>query len=87
MTGREFFHLDGRTWFVRARPAVRRDESATHVTLELTSDDETRVVSCPREEWEVLTPDFEALLARSVAAGASRHVTPHDNGDFSLGGE
>lgn len=87
MTGREFFYVNGRTWFVRARPAVRRDESATHVTLELTSDDETRIVSCPREEWEVLAPDFAALLARSVAAGASRHVAPHDNGDFSLGRE
>jgi hypothetical protein len=84
MTGREFFYLDGRTWFVRVRPAVRRDESTTHVTLELTSDDETRVVSCPREEWEVLAPDFAALLARSVAAGASRHVAPHNNGGTSL---
>lgn len=85
MTGREFFHLEGRTWLVRARPAVRRDESATHVTLELTSDDETRVVSCPRAEWEVLAPDFAALLARSVAAGASHHVIRHDDGHYSLG--
>ena len=44
------------------------------MTLELVSDVETRVVSCRREEWEVPTPDYAGLLARSVAAGASRSV-------------
>jgi hypothetical protein len=73
MTTREFFHVDGKTWLVRFRP-VRKDEAATHVTLELVSDVETRVVSCRREEWEVPTPDYAGLLARSVAAGASRSV-------------
>ncbi len=73
MTTREFFHVDGKTWLVRSRP-VRKDEAATHVTLELVSDVETRVVSCRREEWEVTAPDYAGLLARSVAAGASRGI-------------
>ena len=72
---REFFHLDGRTWLVRVRSTVRKGETDTHITLELVGDHETRVVSCRRDEWEVGTPDFAALLARSVAAGASRHVS------------
>jgi hypothetical protein len=71
---REFFHWEGRTWFVRLRPTVRKDETATHVTLELVTDNETRVVSCRRDEWDVAEPDFAGLLARSVAAGASRGI-------------
>jgi hypothetical protein len=73
MTTREFFHVDGRTWLVRFRP-VRKGETGTHVTLELVSDKETRIVSCRREEWEVASPDYAGLLARSVAAGASRSI-------------
>jgi len=73
MTTREFFHVDGKTWLVRFRP-VRKTEAATHVTLELVSDEEIRVVSCLREEWEVPTPNYAGLLARSVATGASRSV-------------
>lgn len=76
MQSREFFFYQGRTWFVHARPSVRKGEVDTRVTLELMSDNETRVVSCPREEWEVRDPDFAGLLARSVATGASRHVAP-----------
>jgi hypothetical protein len=76
VTSREFFFHEGQTWFVRTREAVRKDEADTHVTLELVSDQETRVVSCRREEWEVRNPDFPGLLARSVAAGASHHVLP-----------
>lgn len=76
MTSREFFFHEGQTWFVRIREAVRKDEADTHVTLELVSDQETRVVSCRREEWEVRDPDFPGLLARSVAAGASHHILP-----------
>jgi hypothetical protein len=76
MTEREFFHLAGRTWLVRTRPTVRKDEMASHIILELVTDNETRVVSCRRDEWEVAAPDFAALLARSVAAGASRQVAP-----------
>ena len=75
MTDREFFHLDGRTWFVRVRGTVRSGETDTHVTLELISDRETRVVSCRRDEWATDAPDFAALMARSVAAGASRQVS------------
>lgn len=73
---RQFFYLDGRTWLVRVRSMVRKDETDTHITLELIADHETRVVSCRRDEWEVSQPDFAALLARSVAAGASRNVSP-----------
>jgi hypothetical protein len=76
VTSREFFFHQGQTWFVRIREAVRKDEADTHVTLELVSDQETRVVSCRREEWDVRDPDFPGLLARSVAAGASHHVLP-----------
>jgi hypothetical protein len=72
MLEREFFHLDGRTWFVRVRPTVRKDETTTHLTLELVTDHETRVVSCRREEWDTAEPDFAGLMSRSVAAGASR---------------
>jgi hypothetical protein len=75
----QFFHLDGRTWLVRVRNTVRRNETDTHVTLELVADHETRVVSCRREEWTVSSPDFASLLARSVAAGASRNVTHPDD--------
>ena len=69
---RVFVAPDRRIWFVRVRPAVRRGEVGTHVTLELMTDDETRVVSCRIDEWEIAAPDFAALLARSVASGASR---------------
>ena len=70
----EFFRLDGRTWLVRVRPTARRDEVETHITLELVSDVETRIVSCRREEWATREPDLAGLLARSVAAGASRRA-------------
>ena len=71
---REFVALNGRIWLIRPRDEVRKDEVASHVTLELVSDEETRIVSCRREEWEVPNPDYPGLLARSVAAGASRNV-------------
>lgn len=76
MMERVFIAPDRRVWFVQVRPEVRRQEADTHVTLELMTDYETRVVSCRREEWEVPAPDFAALLARSVASGASRNVAP-----------
>lgn len=81
MRSREFFFHQGQTWFVRARESVRKGEVDTHVTLELVSDQETRVVSCPREEWEVRNPDFPSLLARSVSSGASHHVVPPVGGE------
>lgn len=74
MLERKFVGVDGRTWIVRARPYVRRDEIDSHVTLELATDRETRVISCRREEWDVAEPNLAALLARSVASGASRHI-------------
>ena len=76
MTTREFFHLDGKTWLVRSRPEVRKDEAATHVTLELVSDEETRVVELPAGGMGDADPDYGALLARSVAAGASHSMLP-----------
>lgn len=74
MRERAFIGPDRRCWFVRPRASTRRDESETHVVLELSTDSETRVVSCLREEWEVAAPDFAGLLERSVAGGASRAV-------------
>ena len=76
MMVRVFIAPDRRIWLVRIRPGRRRHEVDTHVTLELMSDYESRVVSCRREEWDVTVPDFPALLARSVASGASRSVSP-----------
>jgi hypothetical protein len=76
MTQRKFVALDGRIWSVRLRPYVRKDEKGSNVTLEFASDGELRVVSCPRREWHIADPDLIALLARSVASGASRNVMP-----------
>ena len=58
MRERMFIAADRRVWFVRPRQEVRRHEVDTHVTLEMMSDRESRVVSCRREEWEVPAPDF-----------------------------
>jgi hypothetical protein len=74
MTERWFNGPDGRTWLVRTRPDVRKDEAATHVTLEFVTDNEARVISCLRDAWDTPAPDLAALLARSVAGGASRSV-------------
>lgn len=74
MTEQQFTAEDGRTWTVRVRPEVRRSEVGHHVTLELSTHNEARVVSCPYDEWYRVGPDFAALLARSVAAGASRSM-------------
>lgn len=75
---RAFIAPDRRLWLVRPRSAVRRHERATHITLELLADDETRVVTCRRDEWEVPAPDFNGLLARSLPGGASRNVARPD---------
>jgi hypothetical protein len=75
MTERRFVAINGRAWAVNVRPQVRRNEVGSHVTLEFVSDTEIRVVSCRLEEWETAEPDFSELLARSVASGASRHVS------------
>jgi hypothetical protein len=70
---REFLAPDGRTWTFRVRPEARKEEASTHLTLELTTGSETRVLSCPRDEWAG-APDLLDLLSRSVTAGGSRHV-------------
>jgi hypothetical protein len=75
MSERKLVTPDGRVWSARLRPNVRKAEIGSHVTLELVSETEIRVVSCLREEWETPEPDLAALLARSVASGASRHLT------------
>jgi hypothetical protein len=71
---RQFVALNGRIWLIRPRPEVRKNEVGSHVTLELVTDNETRVVSCRRDEWETPEPDLAALLARSVASGASHGI-------------
>lgn len=81
MTERRFVAINGRAWAVCLRPQVRRNEVGSHVTLEFATDAEIRVVSCRREEWETAEPDFAALFARSVASGASRHVTSPEQPD------
>lgn len=76
---RKFVTPNGRSWTIHLRPYVRKDESG-HVTLELISDAETRIVSCPREEWEASDPDLGSLLARSVTTGAGRNImSPHED--------
>ncbi|HUF35738.1 MAG TPA: hypothetical protein VMN37_07290 [Gemmatimonadales bacterium] len=79
MIERAFIGPDRRFWLVRPRPTTRRDEGESVVVLEFMTDDETRVVSCTREEWEVPAPDFAGLLARSVVGGASRGVLRMDD--------
>ena len=74
MIERAFIGPDRRFWLIRPRPTARRHEVGTHVVLEFMTDDETRVVTCRRDEWEVPAPDFRDLLERSVPGGASRGV-------------
>jgi ribose 5-phosphate isomerase B len=76
MSEREFLAPDGRTWIFRVRPEARKEEASTHLTLEITTASEIRIVSCPLEEWARATPDLAGLLSRSVTAGGSRHVGP-----------
>jgi hypothetical protein len=71
---RQFVALNGRIWLIRPRPEVRKNEVGSHVTLELVTDNETRVVSCRRDEWETPEPDLADLLARSVTSGASHGI-------------
>jgi hypothetical protein len=76
MSEREFLAPDGRTWTFRVRPEARKEEASTHLTLEIATGGEIRVVSCRRDEWAGATPDLAELLFRSVTAGGSRHVSP-----------
>jgi hypothetical protein len=73
---RSWISPDGRIWTFRARPEARKDETTTHVVLQVESLGEIRIVSCPREAWEGPAPDWAGLLARSVPAGGSRGVRP-----------
>jgi hypothetical protein len=75
MTLRTYTAADGRTWTFRARPEVRQEEAATHVTLLVESLGEVRVVSCLRAEWEIAEPNFHAMLARAVPVGGSRGIS------------
>jgi hypothetical protein len=76
MAERTWHSPDGRTWTFRARSDARKAETDTHVVLLVESLGETRIVSCPRGEWERAVPDWAGLLARSVPAGGSRGVRP-----------
>jgi hypothetical protein len=71
---RKFAGPNGRTWTVRSRPYVRKEEMESSVTLEFVTETETRVVSCRRDEWNAAEPDMAGLFARSVASGASRNI-------------
>lgn len=72
MSEHEFEGPDGRRWIARERPVARRDDGDMQLTVDLETIGERRVVTCLRGEWEVATPDFHELLARSVPGGASR---------------
>ena len=76
MGEREFLAPDGRTWTFRVRPEVRKEEASTHLTLEITTGGEIRIVSCRLEDWTGAAPDLGGLLSRSITAGGSRHVGP-----------
>lgn len=82
-TVRNLIHIDanGRRWNLRKRETSRRDEAATHVTVEIESLGETRIAICRREEWESAEPDLGAMIAQSVGAGAShnRDSDPNDS--------
>jgi hypothetical protein len=76
MFERSFTAPDGRVWTFRPRSEVRREEATTHLTLEVETPGEARIVSCRREEWETRRPDLAGLLARSIPRGGSRGVPP-----------
>jgi len=79
VTERAWTTPEGRTWTFRARPEARKAETDTHIVLLAESLGETRIVSCPRGEWEGSAPDLAGLFRRSVPAGGSRGVRPpHD---------
>jgi len=74
MREREFADANGVTWTFTQRAHVRGSEELTHVALLITSAWESRVVSCPRTEWESASPDYARLLEQSVPTGGSRGV-------------
>ena len=74
MKEREFTDPNGVTWTFTLRPHVREREALTHVALRVESAWETRVVSCPRAEWEAEPPDLARLLEESLPVGGSRAI-------------
>jgi hypothetical protein len=74
MREREFTDANGVTWTFTQRAHVRGSEELTHVALLVASAWETRVVSCPRTEWESKSPDYARLLEQSLPVGGSRGV-------------
>ena len=54
MTERKFTAEDGRTWVFRVRPEVRRNEVGNHVTLELATHNESRVLIKRDGEWQIV---------------------------------
>lgn len=72
---RRYTDANGTEWTFTARPHVRLGEEETHVSLLIESAWETRVVVCPREEWELDEPDFARLLAESLPPGGSRGLS------------
>jgi hypothetical protein len=74
MREREFTDPNGVTWTFIQRPHVRESEALTHVALRIESPWETRVVSCPRAEWEAEQPDLARLLEESLPVGGSRGI-------------
>jgi hypothetical protein len=70
--GREYIDPNGVVWTFTQRPQVREGEEQTHVALMIESPWESRVVSCPRAEWETAQPDYARLLGGSVPVGGSR---------------
>ncbi len=74
MTEREYTDANGVTWTFAQRPQVRGSEAATHVAVTISSPWESRVVSCPRGEWDSPFPDYARLLEESLPVGGSRGI-------------
>jgi hypothetical protein len=74
MREHEFTDANGVAWTFTQRAQVRGSEALTHVALLITSPWETRIVSCPRTEWESESPDYARLLEQSLPTGGSRGV-------------
>jgi len=74
MREHEFTDANGVAWTFAQRAHVRGSEALTHVALLITSPWETRIVSCPRTEWESESPDYARLLEQSLPTGGSRGV-------------
>jgi hypothetical protein len=67
---RTFTDAQGERWTFSPRRRVRRGEEASIVVI-ARSAFQTRVVTCPREEWEG-SPDLAQLLVASIPTGGSQ---------------